>query len=523
VTPRVRALLGAAGGALLVLVAHPSTRPGLLAAFRKRPPDDLSGLLTPPPLRKPTDRPSGAAYLHEGAERLVEGSPLTQTERKALVEIAERGADTEVDNAFWPLARSVFETGAAARGSWRTASRRLRYDDYQNEALTEMMVRAARQVQGARTIGDAPAWIYAAAAPRRSLAMGAALKSEAFRTLETLDSPRVRDEYALQTIHNGATLRNYSRQYRLAAYGMAIVEGATYPPGAVIDDPATGLNGSPRRLVLAKGELTRKLRESGRGSEARFCDRQFQVNDSWQAFQEVRDPAGRFQALALAAVFVAALPGGFLVTALVGGLVWMFGRRTTAVAYVRSRFHGSGLAATSFALLGGGVFLGYPWVGLTAAACALVPALGPERPKRFGDATLGPLHGFLVGVVTLVLLIGVPLAAVARSLPGALLPELGPVGAWLGDAQRLGALIVALLGASALIAPAYAVVRRFSTPTMAAQTYARVGRNVTLVALALALVASPLCYALDRLLGNALLQITLNEPRAYGPTDVGAG
>jgi hypothetical protein len=67
------------------------------------------------------------------------------------------------------------------------------------------------------------------------------------------------------------------------------------------------------------------------------------------------------------------------------------------------------------------------------------------------------------------------------------------------------------------------VVRRFATPTMAAQTYRRVGRNVTLVALALTLVASPFCYALDRLLGNALIQIALNEPRAYGPTDVGSG
>ena len=522
-TPRVRALLGAAGGALLVLVAHPSTRPGLVAAFRKRPPDGLTRLLAPPPLRKPTDRASGAAYLHEGAERIAEGSALAQAERTALVKIAVRGANTEVDNAFWPLARSVFESGAAARRSWRTASGRLRYDDYQNEALTEIIVRAAREVQGAQVIGDAPAWIYAAVSPRRSLAMGAALKSEAFRTLESLDSPRAHDEYALQTIHNGATLRNYSRQYRLAAYGMAMIEGATYPSGTIIDDPATGLNGSPRRLVLAKGELTRKLRESGRGNEARFCDRQFQVNDSWQAFQDVRDPVGRFQALALAAVFVAALPGGFLATALVGGAVWLFARRTAAVAHVRSRFHGSGLAATSFALLGGGILLGYPWVGLTAGACALVPALGPERPKRFGDAPLGPLHGFLVGVVTLTLLIGVPLAAVARSLPGALLPELGTVGAWLGDAQRIGALVVALLGASALIAPAYAVVRRFSTPTMAAQTYARVGRNVTLVALTLALVASPLCYALDRLLGNALIQITLNEPRAYGPTDIASG
>ena len=409
----------------------------------------------------------------------------------------------------------MFLQGDAALAAWRVASRRSAYNDYQTEALQAAFVRAAGSV------GDSQAWIYAALAPRRSLAMGAAIRRFAFRALERLPAS-AHDEFALQTIHNGASLREGSRQYRLAAYGMAMIEAATYPSGAAIEGPAAVADprsGGIRRLYINKGRLTSSLTDAGRREEARFCADQFRRNDSWAAFQGALDPEGRFATLAIAAALVAALPGALLVASLAGGLVWIFGLRVAVVAEARSRFRGDGLAAGALGLAAAGMALGTPWVGLAAGACALVPAFGPDRPKRFGGVPLGPLHSFLVGTISFALLVGIALGAVARSLPGAILPELGALGGGLGDARRLGAFVVALLGASALVAPAYAVVRRFSTPAMAARTYARTGRNVALSGLALAIVASPVCYALDRFLGDQLGQIALNEPVAYAPKE----
>lgn len=505
-TPRRRAFIGGAFGALLVLLANPLTRPGLLAAFRPLPRGGLPALVTRPALAPPTDVVKGAAYLHVGAGRIARKSPLKADETASLIAICQEGARNEPDNAFWPMARFVFLGGRSreALSAWQTASRCRIYNDHQSQTLEQDRNRIAGYSGGIQ------AWIYSAVAPQRSSAMAKVIVETVQRTQKGVDSITL----SYQTIRNGAMLRDGSRRLALGQYGIALIEGATYPSDL-------GPSPTPRRLWVAKTDLTGKLRRAKMVGEAAYCDRQFRINDSWYAFQDVEDPKGRFITLSIAASIVDALPGALLAAALAGGLVWLFGLRIGKIAEKVDRFRGPGLTACSLTLLVVAAFLGYPVVGITAGICALVPALAPERPRHYDGGYLGPFHAFTVGFLTVGLVLGVGLAAIARSLPGQILPSQGMVGAWLGDAPRLGAFVVILLGGSALVAPAWAIVRRFGTPAIANVTYQGMGRGTALVGVTLAILFSPISLAIDRLLGDHLGKIALNEQVYYNPSDTG--
>ena len=122
----MRAALGAAVGALLVLLSRQETRTPLLAALAPRSPNALESLLASPKLVRPTDLDSAAAYLHAGSDRLAEGRALTSEERRTLLDLASEGGVREPDNPFWSLAAAVFERNdpVAPRGGYSPATTR---------------------------------------------------------------------------------------------------------------------------------------------------------------------------------------------------------------------------------------------------------------------------------------------------------------------------------------------------------------------------------------------------------------
>ena len=426
-----------------------------------------------------------------------------------MLAIAAQGEAREPDNPFWPMAAFYFGggEGRAALDAWRRASRCKRFYDHQRGDLLRDRDRIVAHV------GDAQGWIYAAIAPQRSSAMIEGIRKTALRTLRRIEPESKHTEFAFETIRNGALIRDGAERLALGQAGIDMIEVATYPSRMV--DPARG--SKILRLYVAKTTFTRRLRDGHRPADARFCDTQFRTNDSWQAFRDITDPDARFNALAIGAVQADTLPGALLATSMAGGVIWAFGRRLGRLSRIDSRFRGSGLTACSLGLLVTGILLGYPWVGLAAGGCALVPGLHPERSRRFDGGSLGPLHVLIVGCLALAFVVGLTLAAVARSLPGTLLGRLDGLGMALGDARRWAALAVVVLGASALAPPAWAFVRRYPTPTLAAHTYTMMGKSIALVGLALAVVSAPVSLAVDRWLGTSLAEIALNEQNAYSP------
>ena len=510
-SPRLRALVGAAAGAVLVLIAHPVTRPSLVAVFRPTPPDALARILRRPPLAKPTDAATGAAYLLEGARRRAEGPALAAAETRTMLAVAAEGEAIEPDNPFWPMAAFYFGRGED-RAAWRRASRCKRFFDHQRVDMIRDRDRIVARV------GDAQGWVYAAIAPQRSPAMIEGIRNTALRTLQGIDSESAHLEFAYETIRNGALIRDGAERLALGQAGIDMIESATYPRRMV--DPRKG--SKILRLYIAKTTFTRQLRDRDRPTDARFCDRQFRTNDSWQAFRDVVNPDDRFNALAIGAVQADTLPGALLAASLAGGAIWLFGRRVARLAHLDHRFRGSGLTACSLGLLVAGILLGYTLVGLAAGACVLVSGLHPQRPKRFDGDSLGPLHVLVVGSLATALGIGIVLAVTARSLPGIMLGRLGGLGLLLGDSERWSAVAVVILGASALAPPAWAFVRRYPTPALAAHTYTMMGRSLALGGLALAVVSSPVALAVDRWLGTSLAEIALNEQNAYSPNTGGS-
>lgn len=507
-SPRRRALLGASTGAILVLLASPQTRPYLTVVLLPASRESLNALLARPPLQRPRDLDSGASYLHEGAERLQSGGVLSGDERRTLLNIARLGEARESDNPFWPLSIAVFRHGddRASRAAWRRASRCHRYFDHQRAFLADDLRRIA---QG----GAVQAWMFAAVAPTRSAAMILQIETIAPRLLRSARTEDERMEIAVETIRNGAMIRDGSERLSLGREGIAMIERATYPPNLI----RPGKGSSTLRLWIAKTALTRDLRASGRAADAAYCDRQFRKNDASLAFADVANPDGRFNALAMTAIFADTAPGALLVLASMGVLIWLFGKRTEALARNNSRFQGSGLTACAFTLLSGGLACGYPTIGITAGLCALIPAIGPERPRRFDGKSLGPLHELIVACLALALGTSILLALTARSLPGRILPRLGDVGVVVSAGSRWAAIGIVMLGASAFIPPAWAIVRRFSTLALAAYTFKKLGRLTAWGALALVIVTSPVCLALNHWIGNELAEIALNEQNAYAP------
>ena len=480
----------------------------MLAAFRPLPEGGVSGILLRPRLRPPNDLDTAAEFLHRGAERLEADRRLSNREIGTLLTLARRGEIAEPDNPFWPMSTFVFHDGKGeiARKAWGRASRCKRYNDHQrHRILSDVDLIAAK-------VGDTQGWMYAAVAPLRSDAILQRIRKNALAALRGFQKPLERLDFAYETIRNGAMIRDGSERLDLGRIGIAIIEAAPYPPNAI-----PGGKSPIARLYIAKTSLTAELRKRGRVAEAAFCDRQFRTNDSWAAFTSVERPERRFQALALASVYAATLPGGLTAVALAGGALWIIGLRLGVLAHHSHVYRGPGVAATSLALLIAGFTLGYLPIGLAAGLCALVPAFSPERPKRYSGQSLGPLHVLVVSSMGIIFALTLVVATVSRTLPGSFLPQFGRSGALLGDGPRWGAIGVVVLGASALVAPAWAYVRRYPTTEIAAKTYRGLGRGIAIPALVLAVIASPLSLAADRWLGNSLAKIVQNEQYAYNP------
>ena len=340
----------------------------------------------------PKDLDTGAAYLHAGAERLQSNGALSGEEQGTLLSIAAQGERREPDNPFWPLAAFVFHEGRGteARLAFRRASGCIRYYDHQRPQIERDLRRVS---QGDRV----RAWAYAAVADDRSSAMVRQIHDIALRVFRGERSERKRIDFAYEAIRNGALIRDGSERLDLGMIGIDLIERATYPP----DLAAPGKGSFARRLWIAKTTLTATLRAEGRARAASFCDEQFRKNDSWQAFRDVVDTQERLHVYSIMAVLVDAIPGALLVAALLGGLIWLFSRRIAAVASKSDRFRGWELGAYCFTILVAGSALGYPTIALAAGACTLVPALGPERPRRYDGGILGPLHVLVVGLLVI--------------------------------------------------------------------------------------------------------------------------
>jgi hypothetical protein len=309
-----RALIGAALGAIGVLLFHPESRGYYLALL---PPGPSRSIATTPWL--PENKPALQAprTLHEvaywvllAAEREVDGAPVSNEDAEKLLFLVRYAAKEDVPNAFWKQMEAVYAWKLSERenafDAWLAASQRTLFNDWQTPRL-EHISRSLDEEQGSRM-----SWHQAYAYHRRSSAIArqiAAFAHEMHRDESFEESDQLLIRYS--SAMNAKLMREGGRSNAIA--DIAVQMG---------DDAATAgtvqARLSPRVLHLARLELMHRLQAADHASLGSQVIAAYNDNDAWVALGRRGDTDAKARTLTQISLLLGVVPSGFLAVALLG-------------------------------------------------------------------------------------------------------------------------------------------------------------------------------------------------------------
>jgi hypothetical protein len=278
-----RAILGATLGALLTLIAHPTSRPYLSTLALRVQPSDLAAqlYLRSERLPPPTNPIDAALWLHMAADRVYQGKKLTNAECDSVLKIATAAAKREPDNAFWYQMQAVFyqQAGkkAQAVNAWNRASHSQAWNDYQSQLLMHARQRISTLTRSQQS------WQLAYVYSARSESAARLVESYARSLIARLDHESDASlELRYTTLRNGSLVRDFSRSMKIGLRGANIVELASYPKGL-------STIRSPKKLLLAQIAMFNSLMSSGKKQAAASAYESFRQNDAWRAMTQRED------------------------------------------------------------------------------------------------------------------------------------------------------------------------------------------------------------------------------------------
>ena len=505
-TPLGRGLLGAVIGTMITLVAHPATSPYFTAPFRTV---SLAQIKVRPALPAPVDPASAAYWMETAAEKLQHGTSLSPDELDTLTKLSAEASVSQPDNAFWPQIRAVLlyyqAKGDLARQEWFKASRRSSWDDLQTVRLVNEHARLCR------SLGSDQSWTLGYTYFERSDAAAAQIQ----RYCETLVQHTEVDNVSgllirYASIRNGSLLRSGSRSIRVGIHGAQMVEQSTYPP-------SMGGSRTPKRIWIARTNITARLRQANMVDEASIADEAFKNNEAWLALTERRNPDENVRNLCVASIGLASFAGcqgiGLLAGLLIFGLGCLLERRFSE----RKRFPAPLVIAAAFGvwLL---VFLTIgSWIAAASVGCTLCFLIaGPKTVRTRRTDDLGPLYNVIVFGLWILSVAGFSVFLISTSPAArALLPRLGPAGEYLQDSRIFLGVTYISLSLLCLVAPGWSIVRRYGTPDMFAVTLKKFGAMGAVLGIVLCILSGPVVLSADRYCGKQLQQILTNEPVYY--------
>lgn len=512
-----RALFGGALGALLTLCVHPASRSYLQSAFRRTSASSLDGAvnLDHSSLPRPSNRVAVGVWVLLAAEKLNTGAKLTRSELKSLTRLTEATERIDPENAFWPQMCAVFYAHAgdpaAARGQWQRASRCKSWNDEQTRRLLK-----AHQVLASLTDSD-QSWLYGYVYFARSDSAANQIEIYA-RSL--IKNTTVESHTGLLTrfitIRNGSLLRDGSRSVSVGTHGREMVELATYPP--LLLNTEEDNRRHAKRIWIAQTHLTSRLKEVGLTEESEEAESDFNQNDAWTPLIPDRSHLeSNVRNLCFAAIALSSLPGILALTFAFGGLVYILGSLN------QERLAKMRLFPTYGVAVGAGVFAGavfetsLSWIAAMAAAlCVAFLAMGPFVPRKRRTNDLGPLFTFTLLFLWIIGVTAFSMYASSTSTAASnLLPKLGPMGEYLGDAPMFAGVAGITLAVMCMTAPAWAVVLRYGTPDLLGLVLRRFGKIAMFGGLLLCVTSGPLCVYADSVCRSQLAQIVENEPNYY--------
>lgn len=438
-----RAVAGALAGALAVLFLHPDVRPmmlhGLLRYQPSRVVDQLISEQTgSQPLPNPRVGLVNASLLEAGASRLVSRRPLTQDQSLLMAEIAIMGGGAEPDNAFWPQMAAVFQQSLGHEDESEKAWRHAATLKTWNDYDPARAARKIGQLKG--ETGESLAWHRAVA-------------------WETQPNAALR------------ALEEFTRSAKIHAD-----EATVNNSKLIVENVSPGRRQSLFRFGILGGPETAKL-----------------VENEPDTFPP---PVACF-----ASILSASIPGAFLLTALVGFVIWLIARvgsRTEALRWLFSPVYSAPIGTVLGFLLYLATRQPLAAFAVALAFCgfALVQpnkeAPKGERPNVAGLVAVARSTG-VAGALSLTLL----LAGLTQSGQAVLQlrPEtaLAPIGSPLLAAAALFSLAIAIAAA-----PAWAHFRRWPAWEAGALALRQFGFAMAVLGAVGAVAAAPVCLALDR-------------------------
>jgi hypothetical protein len=536
-------MFGAALGGLLTLAIHPVSRPYLTEALdHKKPlkPSYLQAIEAKVP--PPTDVVSAGAWMQVAAEKLVNHVPLSAKELQTLLAIDHEADGCEPDNAFWPQMEAVLlnemHQPKEAELAWIRASNRTVWNDQQTPRLLETQQKISHD------FGWNEGWTYGFVYFGRSDAAAAVIQKYASKLAGQTDlDNRAGLELRYATLENGSLLRDGSRSIKVGLHGYDMVERASYSQKLLAAYP---LNLSPdlktkplKRIWSAETALTAKLRQEGMTDEARKTFEAFGNNDAWRALTGTAFPSGikeagskfdlwhtinrdqspedNIRSLCLLSVMLAGLPGTILVSSLFGlclmGIGGLIDRKSESSHGVLPMVGAAwGLAVGFMVFFATGLWIAGSVVSIAVAFLVV----GPKTPRKRRFDDLGPLYSMLVATLWMVVFCTFCAFVLAISTAAqSLAPMLGPAGEYIQNSHLFLAVTCIDFSLVCVVAPLYAIVRRFSTPDMLALTIRRIGKMGAIMSLTFCLIGWPLTVYADRFCTNQLKELVENEPIYY--------
>lgn len=510
----VRTILGAASGALIVLLVHPLSRPFLTTCFTKWGPSSASiesPLLAEnlSVLPQPQSVVEASLWMEAGAKRLQERAEISDQNVDALIRVAESAHKAEQSNAFWLEMKAVF-LGHLGRDdeairAWRDAALCQGWNDYQSTRLKAVRDEIAREV------GAVQSWQAASMYFQRAL--NCANQIERFGRSQISGAPFETREGLLQryySLRNGARLRDGSRSVAVGLYGVSLVEASSFKQ-------RRKFSSTPRKLLVARYGFLDALSSAGLIEEREIANDAFINNEAWLALVLRQDARENMQSMAAASFLVATVPSALIMTGIAGTAIWGLSRLTQrypkSLAVLRQPL--APLLGLVLAIIGY-VLTEHVLLAVTTVASFSFLAFGPQFERKVVPDSLGPLFSFSVGLLAIVFTSLLAFFFMGLTPPAyGILPHLD-IATDYGGGQTLplglAAIVLALV---LLLAPMWSIVQRHNTALVAVHTLKAFGRSVACISLAGAIISTPLAVYIDTKLGANTEMALLNEPSYY--------
>lgn len=510
----LRTLLGAACGALIVLLVHPISRPYLTVCFGKLGPSQAS-LESPllaenlAVLPQPKSVVEASIWMDAGARRLQQRSPISEENLEALVRVADLANYAEPSNGFWLEMKAVFlnhlKRQAQASESWEEAAKSPGWNDYQSTRLKSVRDAVAREV------GALQAWQAASMYFRRSL--NCANQIERFGRSQLSSAPfesKAGLAKRFSTLRNGAKLRDGSRSVAVGMYGVSLVEASSFKQRRTYSP-------TPRKLLVARYGFLDALTQAGMVQEREIANDAFINNEAWLALLLRQDARENMQSMALASFLVATLPSALLMSALIGSIIWglakLADRFPAGLVILRQPF--APCIGLALAVLGY-VFTQHVLLSITTVASFSFLAFGPQFERKAQPTYLGPFFSFSIGLLAIVFTGLAALFFMGLTPPAyGILPHLDLTSDYAsGQTLPLG-LAAIVFSLVLLLAPMWSMVQRHNTALVAVFTLKSFGRAVAGVSLAATILFTPIAVYYDTKLSADTEMALLNEPSYY--------